>query len=326
MRSERHEIEAQRYLDRVGDRYVFDGSGPLYQEKSDQPAKESIDSQQFVKSFRWGKFLRQWLPIVISGLTLFFLVWTVRYAQLQWKEARRTATASINAAYEACRGSQISRAALIQSIETGRDTHDASVASTYESIVATQSEGAHVVLYVTPGIVITVGQQIVFNVGVKNEGKTAGSNIVVKARAVLVPRTEDPAFVYPEGEITSIKTPRLEAGHQPNDSNGPNIAVPVRDGKRFHIGTARDNGDIMAGQKDVLLFARVTYDDSLGVHHWLDFCRTVPPMNGDTPGTHHEKCIYYNKEDRNNAVSKSKPLSLTSLNIPEITCTVPNEQ
>jgi hypothetical protein len=102
---------ARRYLEKFGDRYSLNQSSGLYQpypEPSPEPPRPNqtheTPSQQVCRDRHHPLRVavqRDWVPMIISALTLILLCFTVRYTFKQWLEANRSANASEIAAHAA---------------------------------------------------------------------------------------------------------------------------------------------------------------------------------------------------------------------------------
>jgi hypothetical protein len=89
---ETYEEKAQRYLDKVGDRYVLNESGTVYEPKPDQSEaqrKENTAGTHHGVPFQ-VHVSRDWIATILSALTLVLLGFTVYYAQRQWQEMNGT--------------------------------------------------------------------------------------------------------------------------------------------------------------------------------------------------------------------------------------------
>src|SRR4051794_39144217 len=63
-------------------------------EQQDSPAERNEPIENCHPELLSVEVKRDWIPIVMSGLTLVFLVFTVVYARRQWLEANKAANAS----------------------------------------------------------------------------------------------------------------------------------------------------------------------------------------------------------------------------------------
>jgi len=241
---------------------------------------------------------------------------------LQLGQMRKSTHAAELAAYASCVASQISSEALVQSVQSGRDAHDASVASTYQTIVATKADAAYVYPFLD-GLDLVPGKTPYLNWGYKNQGKSVAKSIDARARAVFVERREDAPIEYPKSLTLFIKTPRLDAGEIPSSLKANPKLIVSKNGQPW-IPTGADYDDLSSGRRDVLVFARITYIDSIGVRHWVNFCRTIPPIyTGTEKDPSHQKCINYNKEDSNTAISIKRTAPLNPDPIPKPICQAP---
>jgi hypothetical protein len=84
---------AEQYLDGASEHFVFDITSGIYKPNTHQEKKKRSPLQAvghgllvLVRDIK-----RHWLPIIISGLTLFFLIRYTHYSRLQWREMKRAA-------------------------------------------------------------------------------------------------------------------------------------------------------------------------------------------------------------------------------------------
>jgi hypothetical protein len=276
---------------------------------------ESAELKKIARGERWLIGTGIASVLVTAGLGYIY--------NLQLGQMRKSTHAAEVAAYASCVASQISSEALIQSIQSGRDAHDASVASTYQTIVATKAEAAYVYPFLGD-FDLVIGQTTYLNWGYKNEGKSAAISINASARAIFVKRGEDPPIEYPKALTLFVKTPRLDAGEIPSSLKSNPKLIVSKNGQPW-VPTEADYEDLSSGRRGVLIFVRLTYIDSIGVHHWVNFCRTMPPIYVATDKEPaHLKCINYNKEDTNTAISLVRKLPVAEpASIPKIICPTP---
>jgi hypothetical protein len=75
------------------------------------------------------------------------------------------------------------------------------------------------------------------------------------------------------------------------------VAVPLTDGRFLYVtdcAQAHPTGD-----RAVIEFGKMTYDDVFGVHHWVNFCNVFPvPLRPEAPKAM-QKCVDYNQMDDN---------------------------
>lgn len=84
--AEQHERDSDRYLQNIGDRYVFDGPSGIYKQQpteATEEARRQPDPNQHGNPL-WVNVRRDWLMIALSALTLILLGFTVHYAKKQW--------------------------------------------------------------------------------------------------------------------------------------------------------------------------------------------------------------------------------------------------
>ncbi|HEY1214986.1 MAG TPA: hypothetical protein VGE93_15250 [Bryobacteraceae bacterium] len=268
----------------------------------------------------------------MAVITAFALAATCAAALFTWRQieiARRQAVASEEAAYAACVGTQISRTTLIEAIEQGRVARAASIASTLQTIVATRAESAHIAPYIKgPNPWLSPGSTFQMPFGLKNDGKTAAKNVVTFARVLLVGEKDAAQFVYRLPASLKIVTPLLAAGEEPSSLRASSIPFAEDNGK-LHLITQDEYQDLMFNKKRFLILISITYTDTLGIHHWMHFCRTFPiePSPQDrNVSTGHQDCIEYNREDHNTAAPTVPDRGTTDGKIPEITCPVPSSR
>ena len=106
-----HERNADRYLNRVGQQYLYDSASGLYRQNS-AAAQDDRQKQTGIDDLRRPIVVdvrRDWLVILISVFTLIGLGLTVHYAHKQWQEARSSARAAACALKEAQAQTRIQR-------------------------------------------------------------------------------------------------------------------------------------------------------------------------------------------------------------------------
>jgi hypothetical protein len=88
--------ESAEYLECGGKTYVLNKSGTLYQPKPGygEAQCENGGAGKSKSSPLYVDTLPSWVPIIISALTLLFLIFTVIYARRQWLESNRAANSS----------------------------------------------------------------------------------------------------------------------------------------------------------------------------------------------------------------------------------------
>jgi hypothetical protein len=297
--------------------------------EAEKEADRAYKSRQLTVAESANKLTRAnirltWVVVFFTAVTAGAAWYQGFVANKSAKAAKDAADASGSAAYSACLGAQISRGALIQEMQAGVDAHNSAVATTYQTMVASETEEASVVpnikaFELIPNLPIEAVWEI------KNEGKSVAKNIRGYARYVFIARDKDPDFNYPDELSADIVTPQLEAGQEPTNllTNG---GVPVKnDDGTIRVLNQDDLRDIKEGKMDLLFISRVTYDDSLGVHHWVNVCKNYPIVTserGQRPV--HERCIRYNQSDNNTVVTKPGKIPNQIPDIPEIACPVPS--
>jgi hypothetical protein len=244
----------------------------------------------------------------------------------QLTEMRKSTDAATNSAYTACVAAQIARGALIEAQRSGTDAHQATRAATAQALAATQAQAAaiHVDLPPEP----TFDRDIeVKGINFTNTGNTDAKTFNAKVRALFSPRTTDPEFSFPKGNFSNIRAVALTAKTNAI-STGQRASISVRndDGTVYQVKDG-DLADYRMGEKDILVFERITWADIFGVPHWMNVCKVYqvfPERFVKTNG--HERCSdEYNGEDNNGAIgslaSKVTPIEA----ITEITCVAPKD-
>lgn len=123
-RGDNQQDSPERYLRQVDDTYVFDEASGLYKPIRRRKEKEithqgqvEINPNLIQTETRvqrdWLDFFLKALGFLISLFTLVLLIFTVCYARKQWKEAKRTADASICAAKAAASEAKTAREAFV---------------------------------------------------------------------------------------------------------------------------------------------------------------------------------------------------------------------
>jgi hypothetical protein len=249
-------------------------------------------------------------------------LWVMKH---QLTEMGRSTKAAENAAYVACVSAQISRSTLIEVQRGEGDTHGAAVAAEYQAMAATQEESADLTLTVHPPTVEN-GKYIKIPFELINVGKTVAKKVKLQVVAVVIPRNSDPNFTYAPKETAELRATGLIAGEAiqgPDGSFQLNTFVRDTEGGGL-IADTKMVSDFRSGLQDVITYARVTYFDGFGVHHWMHFCHAAqifPERIIRSSG--HEKCAAYDQTDANRVISSSNPVTSTAESIPAIRCPVP---
>jgi hypothetical protein len=84
--------KADKYLAKVSDRYFFDESSGLYIQKSSYGRRDAYNERGHVRQHApfAVKIARDWVPIVISFLTLLLVIGTVYFTRKQWETMNTT--------------------------------------------------------------------------------------------------------------------------------------------------------------------------------------------------------------------------------------------
>jgi hypothetical protein len=282
-----------------------------------RPQKEP--SSQVLEEMRAG----EWWLIGINGALLIatIVISCIYYHQLE--EMRKATTATQQAAYASCVGAQVSRSALMEATQAGIDAHSSALASTYQTLVATEAEEANIVPSIND-ITFTTGKSMSISFSVKNVGKSVAKNLFIKARTIFISTHEDPKFIYPKSLTTTIETPQLVAGEEPSSLQNASV-TPARMSNGQEQFPAQEDFDAWRnGTKDLVFMIHLTYLDSLGVSHWLNYCRYTPNKPGQIGQSGlHPKCVRYNKNDNSTILAKPKEATLLVSSIPEINCPLP---
>jgi hypothetical protein len=301
---------------------------PASQNPPSEPRKQNPRQQEadaigkLEKDVKTGE---RWL-IGIGILTLLVNIGIAKIYYGQLTEMQRATKATEQAAYAACAGSQIARASLVESMIVGQDTHTASVANIYQTMVATQTQEAHISIKIIQGgnFMIDPGQPIKIALEVKNTGNSSAIGLKVWARSFLVKSTDKLRFFYTLENAALIETSKLAAGDIPENIRNTGLDAPFKENAKTHVISRDEVADIRSGVRNLVVAAHATYKDSLGVRHWVNFCNTVPPMyNRPISDSGYYNCVKYNGEDSNSVVSTLPQKTTVIPGLPEITCTAP---
>ena len=115
-----YEDDARDYLDKVSDRYIFDGPSGIYKQKASNNAENRNTIGHYKESPLWVNVQRDWLIVTISAFTLILLILTVIYTRRQWLETNRSANATEVAAHAAHDASVTAGQSLAASLENFR--------------------------------------------------------------------------------------------------------------------------------------------------------------------------------------------------------------
>jgi hypothetical protein len=313
---------------------------PLLKTYIDQQIQKFSESDERSRKKKWKNSWRSASPITKGTFILaaavavatvaysFIAGFQLRVMGSQLAEMKHVTNASLASTYAACVATQVSRGALIE-VERGEVYADeAAQAARVQAIMATRSQVAYIIPLFQSPIRLITGAPIQYPFNLKNVGNSAAKNILVHFRVLLLPRDEDPSFTYPPGETGLIDTPQLAAGESPsslNLSGGSYAAKLDREGHRSSF-TTEDVKEISEHRKDIMFFARITYNDMAGVHHWRNVCRVgfnIEPVGGASDMVSHDKCIHYNQEDQNSGFPNHNEPSLPISQVPQIDCPLP---
>lgn len=245
----------------------------------------------------------------------------------QLREMKKATNAAQMAAYEACRGSKISQAALLETQRGATDTHLATVAAVSQAIAATASEYAALEpLFQTPQPDMSVPFTI------RNAGKTSAIGSRIELRAIFLPVSERIKFTYPKKATSHIIHGRIPAETVENLTGNPKqyASVPIMNEEGTVLVPSKvDRDDFASGRKDIVLYGRVTYSDIFGGRHSLQFCNLTHQRSaGYVKDSGHGECANYNKTDTGDLSLSNENSAISSLSSPkleEITCTKPRD-
>jgi len=270
-----------------------------------------------------------WVQVALCFFTAFAFAAAARYASIARYtliEVQKQTMASQTAAYAACVSAQIARGALVEAQKSSSDVHDATVASTYQAAFAAQSEGPFIESTSLNTPTIGVGNAIAVPFNIRNTGKSGAMNFAFIMRTVFVPTATDPDFTYPEPLTTSGNTPVFVVGGNIRDqfrNRIVQVALKNPDGSEY-VATPEDVRAFQRGDKDILFFGKITYEDSFGVSHWITFCRVFHQFDNNVSSTTHHGCIAYNRQDTNTIMNAfARKADLSAAVVPEISCVPP---
>lgn len=203
------------------------------------------------------------------------------------------------------------------------DTREFAIASTDQAIAVTESQRAELELKAWPA---TVASEKIISVPflVTNIGKTPATDIDLKIVSVLMARTKEPDFSYPNSRRAEARMSRLGAGEP--------MGTPDGDGRAALSAVRTEKGEVLRanssivsdyehGKTDVITYAEVTYRDVFAVKHWLRSCR---PSQKFEPGgfinSGHKKCAAYEGTDSNRLVHGMKAAASGPEDTPQVPC------
>lgn len=170
--------DSAEYLDKVVDRYVFNPSSGLYEEKTEQAETQS--KKNTVGINRKARFFvdvkRDWFAIALSAISLVLFGYTIHYARLQWTEMSK-------ATREAKRSADEAHNAVAAATAANTQAQDAFIKDQRPYLAQTNKSTESPQLYSnpkTPGMV-----QIVWNWHMTNYGKTPANDIIMNQEMSL---------------------------------------------------------------------------------------------------------------------------------------------
>ena len=287
-----HQHRSANYLRQIADTFALDPSSGIYKPNAviaELPKTEDVASSKIRPV--WVNVVRDWPTLLISLATLIFLIATVYYSRKQWKEAQRTAVASVQAAYAACVSAQVAAESLESSDKASIDTHNLSLGSVAQAAAVSRAESAQLAVLIQniPNVSSILGKGMPYLI--ENFGKSPALRVRVVVELRLVLAGTEPPFKFTKGS--------------PNWGNtgafGPGVPAEQRawlfDGTKRVDFSPQDVADIDAGRKYVYLYGRLTYSDIFGVKHWTNFCQHYWGPNNNTGD--YPKCFAYNTNDTN---------------------------
>jgi hypothetical protein len=135
---------------------------------------------------------------------------------------------------------------------------------------------------------------VIQQITITDIGKTPLLRLRAHLAMELVPNGSPPKFDWNRAHMES-KVPIL----LPNSPNV--IPAELRDSNdALYIVTPAEIDDIKAGQLVLLTYARVAYDDTLGVGHWQQFCNwtAFPGVDQLNQTVTHTKCAEFNDTEK----------------------------
>jgi hypothetical protein len=278
-----------------------------------------VAAKELAREIHWVEKTSMWVQIGLAIIGILALC--IYFGQL--REMQKATEATRQAAYAACVGAQVSRAALIETQREEVDAHSASKAAVYQALAATASERASLQIK-TGQANVFVGDGIRVPFRLNNSGTSAAYNFKLAARTVFIPRDEIQTFTYPPKQTAVMNSSKIEVGYQVFSNDGDvSFSVMNADGSAF-VPTLQDIQDYKSGRKDVLTFATMSYADIFGKHveHWCLAIQTIP--KGILASSGHRDCVKYNRSYVEPVFEKSLANSIVSGEIiPPINCPLP---
>jgi hypothetical protein len=144
----------------------------------------------------------------------------------------------------------------------------------------------------SPAISIDGGEDKVFaELTMVNVGRAPARDVNLKVVIQLVKDGEAPTFSYKHGwgAVYGLLYP---------DEPAPPIHVTMMDAqKNDAILKDTELNDLISGASYIAVYAKVTYVDIFGIHHWTHSCTWKGLRPGKEPDT--RKCTSYNRVDQN---------------------------
>ena len=238
--------------------------------------------------------------------------------------------------YMACLNAQATQATFIQSQNSARDSHAATIATVEQTAAGIEAQRAIInFLPRTPAASDQVGSNLSVPFSIKNEGKSDARNVHLRFRAELLNSTDTLHFDYRYSSGMSANY--VPAGNdfpgKPDDPNfrpmTPGITVKDSEGNPISLSSDDVKQFWNGGDKLIVVFGKMTYSDFAGTHKET-FCDPQFIMN---PGTQRNStaiekaCANYNRQQNQyQKLPTIDPRPLTASNpLNPINCPVPTQ-
>jgi hypothetical protein len=257
---------AEAHLRKVSDRYVYDSSSGLYKQKSaNHEENRSTDTNGHSHSFPFFVDVRRdWVPIVVSALSIALLGVTIYYARKQWKAMDDTLreikkqTISNKTSAEAAKSSADTAAATLRLHDSDRRLYV--IFKEYGNVIFDSNQ------------TIKTGEQII------NIGQSLAERVTFEGHIWYGEHTPERVDAYFAGLPDAPSRPAVlylipHTGENDPGPESPGFRVTTFTSKG--IPTAKDMEFIHTNEDSVMIAGRVWYVDTIGNQYRTDFCSRI---------------------------------------------------
>lgn len=288
-------------------------------------ATSGYEKSQRDKEYRLQGFL-VFLTFLAAGGALAAAVGSFIYARIAKDQVGQMIAAGHQTDYQLC----LYRQQLAEMRRESESWQTMANASAVQANAMARIESAYILMNSANEPQIVDGKPPSISFHVFNDGHTAARQLHIHMRFELVPKGNDPSFIYPKKQSIEEFWPVLppQAGNRlPWETTTRRAYVLKEDGTPVTVDREFDE-QWRKRQVALVLYSSANYWDVFGVEHFGYWCtgfsyseefgRTLSEMDNDT------KCVDYNREDTNAVVQQPSRRPTHSATIPvEPPCVLP---